>query len=88
MHKGNAFWIIPTHRLLVSLVRGTSICRRVQSIGGMILTEDNRSTRIKTWHCAAFSIKRLTTTGPGLKPGLRSDRAATFDVRYGTYFEV
>jgi hypothetical protein len=49
----------------------------LESDGGMILTEDNRRTRRKTYPSATFSTTNPTCTDPGANPGLRGERPAT-----------
>jgi len=88
IRNSTAFWIILRHRPFVLLVRGTCTWRRGRSTGGMILTEDNRITWIKTRPSVAFYIKRFTGTGPRSKPGLRGDRADTDHLSRGPPCEV
>jgi hypothetical protein len=54
------------------------------STGGMKLTGENRSTRIKTRPSATLSTTNPIWTDPGSNPGLRDERPATNRLGHGT----
>jgi hypothetical protein len=52
--------------------------------GGMILTEENRTTRKKTCLGATLSTTNPTWIDQGAKPGLRGQRPATKGLSHGS----
>ena len=65
-----AFQNIPRLCPSVILVKATCRWRWLWSIGGMILTGENRSTWIKICRIATLSTMNLTWPNPGLNSGL------------------
>jgi len=50
----------------------------VCSVGGMIVTEENNSTRSKACPSVTLSTTNPTPTDPGITPGLNSGRPVTY----------
>jgi len=71
------FWTVPRPRLFVLLIRATCRWSWVCRIGSMILTEENRSTGIKTCPSATLSTTNVTQTDLGSNPDLRCVSRAT-----------
>jgi hypothetical protein len=58
--------------------------RCVWSISGMIMTEENRSTRSETFPTATLSTTKFTRTSPESKTVLRVETVATNRLSHGT----
>jgi len=56
----------------------------IYSVGGMILTGENRSSWRKPFPSANLSTTNPTRTGLGLKPELRGETPATNRLRHGS----
>jgi hypothetical protein len=72
-----SLWKVPSLNMFVVSVRATSRFRWEWSIGGMILTRQNRNTRRKTCPSATLSTTNLTRADLGTIPGLHDEIPAT-----------
>lgn len=79
-----AFWKVPRPLPFVLLLRATCIWRWVRSIGGITVTEENRSTRTEVCPSATSSNTNPTQTALGSKTGLRIERPAINHLSHGT----
>ena len=79
------FWKVPRLRPFVLLVRAACRWRRVWSIGGKILTEENRSA----WRNACFITTFPTTKShTGSNPGRRGERPVTNCLSHNGLLEI
>ena len=83
LRKRITFWMVSRLLELYLLVSATCTRRWVWSIEGMIMTGENRSTRIESCPSATSSTDNLTWPLMRSNPGLHSDRTSNNHLSHG-----